>query len=82
MICVIYFVGNQSHCFDLTHLKGHQVVLEKKFWNLIDVTVVIISEENKVSRTLFEARKVAGSAIYKHVKQFVYSVIETKSLLI
>ena len=42
----------------------------------------LFSEENKVPRTLFEARKVAGSAKYKQSKwncvvlfgQFIYSV--------
>ena len=37
----------------------------------------LFSEEKRVSRTLFEARKVAGSAKYKQMKtksMFIYSV--------
>ena len=49
---------------------------------------MLLSEENKVPRTLFEGREVAGSATYKQGKtdgicaalqgQFVYSVMKTK----
>ena len=59
------------------YLKGHYVVLEKKFnFNIHKINTVIIktqkyfelfSEENRVPRTLFEARKMAGSATYKQV---------------
>ena len=38
----------------------------------------LFSEENKVPRTLFEARNVAGSATYKD--QFVFSVMKTKTV--
>ena len=38
----------------------------------------LFSEENKVSRTLFEAREVAGSATYKQSKTVCYSVMKTK----
>ena len=35
----------------------------------------LFSEENKVSRTLFEARKVAGSATYKQSKTELNCVV-------
>ena len=52
----------------------------------------LFSEENKVPRTLFEGRKVAGSATYKQNKtvwscvilwgQIVHSILKTKSVFI
>ena len=68
------------------YLKGHNVILEKKwklwilmFYNNTNSKTFIFfhkwinklfSEEDKVPTTLFEARKVAGSAKYKQIKQY------------
>ena len=74
-------------------LKGHYVILENCIiHNDTDSEICFIfvtfSDENNVSRTLLEARKVAGSATCKQSKtvwncfvlldQFVYSAVKTK----
>ena len=72
-------------------LKGQYVVLEKL--NIHDITEAMIyfflhhwtnevfSEENKIPRTQFEARTMAGSATYTHSKK-VWNCVYCVSLVI
>lgn len=62
--CLLYSsVSLLAHWNKKKSLKGQYVVLENKFKIRIQDT-----EENEVPRTVFETRKVAGSAKHKHGK--------------